>query len=64
MKKVNEITNNINNKLELVDCPNICLNGYVKYYDNPEIALFHMGTCPYCKGKVSIQKAKRIEAIL
>jgi len=47
-------------------CPNMCLGGQVKYYPNPEKALFDMRSCQFCKGKgeVTAEEAKKIEAML
>lgn len=52
--------------LGVVTCPNRCLNGQVKYYPNTERAFFDMRSCPFCKGKgkVTIEEAQNIEAVL
>jgi len=40
---------------EYADCPNFCFKGNVKVMD-PEVALFHMGECPYCKGSGEVYR--------
>ena len=52
--------------LGVVTCPNRCFIGQVKYYPNPERALFEMRTCACCKGEgeVTVETAEQIEAIL
>lgn len=35
----------------LVRCPNLCTQGQVKVYPDPDRALFDLKPCPDCKGK-------------
>ena len=51
------------NPLQVVRCPNFCLDGMVKTFYNSEKALFDLVKCPHCKGKgkVSYQESKIIE---
>lgn len=42
-----DINKSLGNK---VRCPNMCQNGYVKYYPDSTKALFETTKCVYCKG--------------
>lgn len=50
----------------LVRCPNLCLDGQVKHYPNPNIALYDMVNCNVCKGegRMTREEADKIEKTL
>lgn len=47
----------------IIKCPNLCLNGKVKQYSNPQSALYDLVDCKYCEGlgAVPINKAEEID---
>lgn len=44
-----------------VICPNMCNNGYVKHYPEPNKALFIVIKCPICKGMGVVDKSRESE---
>lgn len=52
-----------NSTNEKVQCPNKCLNGKVKYYSDPNIALFDLVNCKYCNGDGEVSKEKEKEIL-
>lgn len=51
-------------KDRLVRCPNMCNGGLVKFYPDPERALYTTESCRYCGGvgKVHASKYERIDS--
>lgn len=42
--------------MKMKKCPNICFNGKVPFYTDPDKALYSLSECPYCKGKGKVSE--------